>query len=480
MPLGQVVKTCGLSVENPIKTDPSSLPSTEGALPAESDPVSVWEKVKEFLAKELSEQAFKTWFGPVRCLALDAQSMTLGVPDNYYGLWLKNHYEGLVLEALRTPGVPDREIRYQVTEIVQPATAAAPEMEPEPFSPPVSAIIDLNKNYTFDHFVIGPGNRFAHAAAMAVVDAPARNYNPLFIYGPVGLGKTHLMQSVAHEIKRKNPNFKVLYISSEKFTNHLITSIQKRTTQEFRNKYRNLDLLLIDDIHFLAEKEATQEEFFHTFNALYDAHKQIVVSSDRPPKDIPGLEERLVSRFGWGLVTDIQPPDFETRVAILKKKMEKETVCVPDDVSYFIASKIKSNIRELEGALIRVVAYCSLTGAPLTLGRAQEILKDSLKEEEKKINIDQIQHGVAEFFNLHVSDLRSKSRTKSVVQPRQIAMFLIRSLTGHSLPEIGQYFGGRDHTTVLHACQKVGKDMEKDAGFRRQVEEIQDLLKRGW
>lgn len=443
-----------------------------------------WEKIKEFLAKELSEQAFKTWFGPVQCLSLDAEAMTLSVPDNYYGLWLKNHYEGLVQEGLRalstTPQA--REIRYQVSSTIPTPSELAssfPENDSEPLAPPVTAMVDLNKNYTFDHFVIGPGNRFAHAAAMAVVEAPARNYNPLFIYGPVGLGKTHLMQSVAQEIKRKNPGFKVLYISSEKFTNHLITSIQKRTTQEFRNKYRNLDLLLIDDIHFLAEKEATQEEFFHTFNTLYDAHKQIVVSSDRPPKDIPGLEERLVSRFGWGLVTDIQPPDFETRVAILKKKMEKETVCVPDDVAYFIASKIKSNIRELEGALIRVVAYCSLTGATLTLGRAQEILKDSLKEEEKKINIDQIQHTVADFFNLNISDLRSKSRTKSVVLPRQIAMFLIRTLTGHSLPEIGQYFGGRDHTTVLHSYQKISRDIEKDMVFRRKIEEIQDLLKRG-
>jgi len=471
-------------VENNTNTPLKPLPGNLPPLAEDLDPAKTWEKIKEFLAKELSEQAYKTWFGPVRCLALDSQAMTLSVPDDYYGLWLKNHYEGLVREGLRSLSSSglDREIRYQVCALVPTATelaASFPENDPEPFAPPVTAMVDLNKNYTFDHFVIGPGNRFAHAAAMAVVDAPARNYNPLFIYGPVGLGKTHLMQSVAQEIKRKNPGFKVLYISSEKFTNHLITSIQKRTTQEFRNKYRNLDLLLIDDIHFLAEKEATQEEFFHTFNTLYDAHKQIVVSSDRPPKDIPGLEERLVSRFGWGLVTDIQPPDFETRVAILKKKMEKETVTVPDDVAYFIASKIKSNIRELEGALIRVVAYCSLTGAALTLGRAQEILKDSLKEEEKKINIDQIQHTVAEFFNLNVSDLRSKSRTKSVVLPRQIAMFLIRTLTGHSLPEIGQYFGGRDHTTVLHSFQKITKDMETNPVFRRKVDEIQDLLKRG-
>jgi len=463
-------------------------------LPSKSlsdDAAMIWNNILITLARELSEQAFKTWFGSVTCLALNDASLTVSVPDAYYGLWLKNHYEGILKEALRScaPGA-DREICYQVLAlpVSEPArtgpgsSAAAAVHEPAdeaPHQPPFPlAPATLNKNYTFDNFVIGPGNRFAHAAAMAVVEAPAKNYNPLFIYGPVGLGKTHLMQSIAHEIRRKNPSFKVLYISSEKFTNQLITAIQKRTTQEFRAKYRSLDLLLIDDIHFIAEKEATQEEFFHTFNTLYDAHKQIVVSSDRPPKDIPGLEERLVSRFGWGLVTDIHPPDFETRVAILKKKMEKETVSVPDDVAYFIASKIKSNIRELEGALIRVVAYCSLTGAPLSVVTVQEILKDSLKEEEKKINIDKIQQLVAQFFNLSVSDLRSKRRTKSVVGPRQIAMFLVRTMTDHSLPEIGDFFGGRDHTTVLHACKKIEGDLVKNLDLKRRVDEIRDLLKR--
>lgn len=287
------------------------------------------------------------------------------------------------------------------------------------------------------------------------------------------------MQAIALETKRRHHDARILYMSSEKFTNQLITSIQTRSTQQFRNKYRTLDLLLIDDIHFLAEKEATQEEFFHTFNTLYDAHKQIVVSSDRPPKEIPGLEERLVSRFGWGLVTDIQPPDFETRVAILKKKMEKETVVVPDDVSYFIASKIKSNIRELEGALIRVVAYCTLTGQRLDLKLAQEILRDSLREEEQKISIDRVQRIIADYFHLKVSDLRAKRRTRSVARPRQIAMYLIRCLTDHSLPEIGEYFGGRDHTTVLHAFNKLDAEMENNIETRKLIEELKELLKKG-
>lgn len=448
-----------------------------------NDSGAVWDKICPILSRELSEQSFKTWFGPVICLQSSESSLTLGVPDAYYGQWLKDHYEGLIQSAaVEVLGGSPRTILYEVVKSSEPEKTH----RPAPSSPAESSQIEvpvpgrsaaLNKNYTFDQFVIGPGNRFAHAAAMAVVEAPARNYNPLFIYGPVGLGKTHLMQSIAHEIKLRNPKFNVLYISSEKFTNQLISAIQKRSTPDFRSKYRTLDLLLIDDIHFLAEKEATQEEFFHTFNALYDAHKQIVVSSDRPPKDIPGLEERLVSRFGWGLVTDIQPPDFETRVAILKKKMERETVVVPDDVSYFIASKIKSNIRELEGALIRVVAYCSLTGAPLTLSVAQDVLKDSLKEEEQKINIDQIQRVVAEYFNLKVSDLRSKRRTKSVVLPRQLSMYLIRSLTNHSLPEIGEFFGGRDHTTVLHACQKIEREMGSSLMIQKAVDDIQNLLK---
>lgn len=449
--------------------------------------LSCWSKVQASLAKELSEQSYKTWLEPVRCLGFDNSSLTIGVPDQYYGQWLKNHYENLILSAVEEAFGKKLSLIYQVftaPAVSRVSSSPAPVFKDD-FSKKNAGVAvpskeaDLNSNYNFDAFVIGPGNRFAHAAAMAVCEAPARQYNPLFIYGPVGLGKTHLMQSIAHEMKRKNPAFRVLYISSEKFTNQLITAIQTRTTTQFRNKYRTLDLLLIDDIHFIAEKEATQEEFFHTFNTLYDGHKQIVVSSDRPPKEIPGLEERLVSRFSWGLVTDIQPPDFETRVAILKKKMERETVVVPDDVAYFIASKIKSNIRELEGALIRVVAYCTLTGHPVDLKAAQDILRDSLKEEEKKVSIDSIQRIVSEYFHLKVSDLRAKRRTRTVARPRQIAMYLVRTLTDHSFPEIGEYFGGRDHTTVLHGFNKIGEEVEKSNETRKLVEDLTILVKRG-
>lgn len=444
-----------------------------------------WQKILGVLERELSEQSFKTWFAPVKCIQFNELSMTLLVPDNYFGLWLKGHYEDLLKSAILETAGGSREIIYHVQDLPpssdhKDVPAKTPSSE-NTYSPPAalsaaSPELNLNQNYTFDQFVIGPANRFAHAAATAVCEAPARNYNPLFIYGPVGLGKTHLMQAIAQEIRKRYPDFRILYITSEKFTNQLISAIQKRSTQQFRNRYRNLDLLLIDDIHFIAEKESTQEEFFHTFNTLYDAHKQIIVSSDRPPKEIPGLEERLVSRFGWGLVTDIQPPDFETRVAILKKKMEKETVYVSDDVAYFIANKIKSNIRELEGALIRVVAYCTLTGAPLNLKVAQDILKDSVQEELQKITIEKIQRAVAEYFSVSVSDLRSKRRTKSIARPRQIAMYLIRTLTDHSLPEIGEYFGGRDHTTVLHSYQKVSGETKVNMPLNQTVEKIKDML----
>jgi len=450
----------------------------------------VWEKVQLQLSKELSEQSYKTWLEPLRLLSLDEEKIVLRVPDNYFGKWLRDHYHDLIQSSLRDVLGAPRTILFHVAEeeLPPPATPAhtpqfqmgRPGQVAAKNSPSADALSEsaLHRGYTFDDFVIGPGNRFAHAASVAVSEAPAKNYNPLFIHGPTGLGKTHLMQAIAHEMKRRHPNFKILYISSEKFTNQLITAIQTRSTNQFRSRYRNLDLILIDDIHFLAEKEATQEEFFHTFNTLYDAHKQIVVSSDRPPREIPGLEERLVSRFGWGLVTDIQPPDFETRVAILKKKMEKETVVVPDDVSFFIASQFKSNVRELEGALIRVVAYGTLTAKSIDLALAKQVLRDSVEEEEKKINMDQIQRLVAEYFNMKVSDLRSKRRTKSIAEPRQIAMYLVRTLTTHSYPEIGEYFGGRDHTTVLHACQKVTRDVEKDVKKMRVVEEIKDMLKR--
>lgn len=439
-----------------------------------SSPADLWKKICSVLSRELSEQSFKTWFAPVSVMVISPDSLTLSVPDRYYGKWLEDHYQNLILSSVEEVVGYPLKITYQVIE--PPKTAPSlPKSLPKEREEVLSG---LNQKYTFDDFVIGPGNRFAHAASVAVSESPAKQYNPLFIYGPTGLGKTHLLQSIAHEIKRRQPEFKILYISSEKFTNQLITAIQTKSTPQFRAKYRTLDLLLIDDVHFIAEKDSTQEEFFNTFNSLYDAHKQIVVTSDRPPREIPGLEERLVSRFGWGLVTDIQPPDFETRVAILKKKMESETVVVPDDVSYFIAGKIKSNIRELEGALIRVVAYCTLTNTKINVRLAQEILKDSFKEEAQKFSIEGVQKVVADYFHVKVSDLRAKKRTISIVRPRQIAMYLVRELTTHSFPEIGEYFGGKDHTTVLHACNKIAGERDRDASVKDLLDKLIVLLKK--
>lgn len=443
--------------------------------PANTSLVDLWKQICSVLSRELSERSFKTWFEPISALEISPEALTLSVPDQYYGKWLEDHYQNLILSSVEEVLGRPLKIAYRVVEPPK-AAFSLPVSSPSRERDPGAA--GLNQKYTFDDFVIGPGNQFAHAAALAVSKAPARQYNPLFIYGPTGLGKTHLLQSIAHEMKKANSEFKILYISSEKFTNQLITAIQTKSTPQFRAKYRTLDLLLIDDVHFIAEKNSTQEEFFNTFNTLYDAHKQIVVTSDRPPREIPGLEERLVSRFGWGLVTDIQPPDFETRVAILKKKMEKETVVVPDDVSYFIAEKIKSNIRELEGALIRVVAYCTLTNSKIDVRLAQEILKDSFKEESQKFTIEGIQKVVADYFNVKVSDLRAKKRTVSIVRPRQIAMYLVRELTSHSFPEIGEYFGGKDHTTVLHSCNKIASERDKDVAVRSLLEKLTGLLRK--
>jgi len=336
----------------------------------------------------------------------------------------------------------------------------------------------LNPKYTFDTFVIGNSNRFAHAASLAVAEAPAKAYNPLFIYGGVGLGKTHLMHAIGHFILDNNPDAKVLYVSSEKFTNELINSIRDDRNVQFRNKYRNIDVLLIDDIQFIAGKERTQEEFFHTFNALHEASKQIIISSDRPPKEIPTLEERLRSRFEWGLITDIQPPDLETRIAILRKKAKMENLEIPNEVMVYIAKKIKTNIRELEGALIRIMAYSSLTNKEINVELAKEALKDILPESKaKKIDIPLIQKIVGEFYNLSIEDFKSKKRTRAVAYPRQIAMYLSRELTDHSLPKIGEEFGGRDHTTVLHAYDKISKDIEAKPSLKKRIDEIINKIK---
>jgi chromosomal replication initiator protein len=335
----------------------------------------------------------------------------------------------------------------------------------------------LNPKYTFASFVIGNSNRFAHAASLAVAESPAKAYNPLFIYGGVGLGKTHLMHAIGHYVLQNNSNAKVVYVSSEKFTNELINAIRDDKNEEFRNKYRNVDILLIDDIQFIAGKERTQEEFFHTFNALHDANKQIILSSDRPPKEIPTLEDRLRSRFEWGLIADIQAPDFETRMAILKKKADVEKLNVANEVMVYIATKIKSNIRELEGALIRIVAYSSLTNRPITVELASEALKDIISNKQNRnVTIDVIQDVVAGYFNLRIEDLKSQRRTRNVAYPRQIAMYLSRKLTDMSLPKIGEEFGGRDHTTVIHAYEKISDSLNTDESLQHTVNDITKKL----
>lgn len=446
---------------------------------------NIWSKALDFIKKDLdNEQTFGIWFNPIKFISLSGNKLTLEVPNKFFKAWLLDKYTGLLNSGLQKASGRELKVDFVLgesgdEEVLQRESPSGHKKDPAkafwPFAksaPDPGKDIGLNPKYTFDSFVIGSSNRLAHAAALAVADSPAKTYNPLFIYGGVGLGKTHLMHAIGQHLLQKSSKAKVLYISSEAFTNQLIGAIQTRTTPKFRDKYRSVDILLIDDVQFIAGKESTQEEFFHTFNALYDSHKQIVVSSDRPPKEIPGLEERLVSRFLYGLVTDIQPPDFETRIAILKKKSEKETITLPEDVFYFLGEKIKTNIRELEGALIRVVAYSKLIGKDVSLELAKEVLKDMIIEGEKKVTIDLIQKKVSEYFDIKLSDMRAKKRSKAVAYPRQVAMYLARQLTDYSLPEIGDQFGGRDHTTVMHACDKIEGDLKVKDGFRSMIDKL--------
>lgn len=455
-----------------------------------SDSGGVWAKALDIIRKELdNEQTLNIWFSPIKCSSCTSEKLVLEVPNKFFQDWLLNRYMDVLNSGVRKACGAEVKIEF-VLAAAEPAgaeieTAKKEETKKEakgfwPFSkqaPAHARELGLDPKYTFDSFVIGSSNRFAHAAAMAVSDSPAKAYNPLFIYGGTGLGKTHLMHAIGDRVLAKAPKTKVLYISSEDFTNQMISAIQNRSMVKFREKYRSVDILLIDDVHFIAGKDSTQEEFFHTFNTLYDAHKQIVVTSDRPPKEINRLEERLVSRFLYGLVTDVQPPDFETRIAILKRKSEIAALTLPEDVFYFLAEKVKTNIRELEGALIRVVAYSKLIGKDASVDLAKEVLKDMIIEGEKKITIDLIQKKVSEYFDIKLSDMRAKKRSKAIAYPRQVAMYLARQLTDYSLPEIGDQFGGRDHTTVIHACTKVEGDLKSKDGFKVLVGRLIESIK---
>ncbi|MBM3250289.1 MAG: chromosomal replication initiator protein DnaA [Candidatus Omnitrophica bacterium] len=440
--------------------------------------LKIWERASAALKERLGESVFSAWILPLKPRASGKDALSLLAPDAFFKNWIEENYQELIREAIRAKSGGEVKVEFGVSAKERGEEKhAAPA--PEPAAQTQSGgFLNLNDRYTFENFVVGPSNRHAHAYAQAVADAPGKAYNPLFIWGGVGLGKTHLLQAICHQIKLKaKANIRICYVPSDRFTNELIDAIQHKTTPAFRQKYRSADALVVDDVHFIAGKDSSQEEFFNTFNALYDSHKQIILSSDRPPKEIKDLEERLISRFGWGLTVDIQPPDFETRVAILKKKIEREPVNVDDDAIFFIAQLIKTNIRELEGALIRTIAYSLLEEKPITLDLTKEVLKDLLKEPKKLITVDFIQRCVAEEFGITLSELKTRRRNRQIVLPRQIAMYLSRELTDLSLPEIGNYFGGKDHTTVLHSYNKIKEVFNQDPVLKERVERVIQIIK---
>jgi len=432
---------------------------------------ALWARLLDVLPRKLPGAIIDNWVRPCRLLSLEGDHLTIGAPNAFSRDWLiQHHFQTLQHAAQEILGGNPR-LTVVVDEAAATATAIdAPLAAQAAPTRQAGTTEGLNPRYTFDTFVVGSSNQFAQAACQAVAELPSKAYNPLFIYGGVGLGKTHLLHAVGHQSAKLFPGMTVVYLSSERFTNELINAIRYDRTGEFRARYRTIDLLLIDDIQFISGKERTQEEFFHTFNDLYESRKQIIVSSDSSPKDIPEIEERLRSRFEWGLIADIQPPDFETRVAILKKKGALERVRLVDDVAYLIASRVKSNIRELEGSLTRMIAFCALTGREMSTDLAQEVLADLWGEEEKIISIDQIQRKVCDAFGIKLSDLKAKNRTKAVAFPRQVAMYLSRQLTHASLSEVGRAFGGKDHTTVLHAVDKIQTLLQEDPKLRKTVD----------
>jgi chromosomal replication initiator protein len=450
---------------------------------------NIWDEVLGRIEAKVNRHSYYTWFKPTSFVADLGATIHVRVPNPLFRDWLTKHYSTVINESLgelnrgtaglsfltegeEPPAAPTADVTDEVLEdesLVVEAIDALPS--------PITGSGGLNPRYTFDTFIVGPSNQFAHAASRAVAEAPSRSYNPLFIYGGVGLGKTHLMHAIGRYVLHHNPGFKLTYISSERFMNEMINAVRYDRSLEFRERYRSVDVLLVDDIQFLAGKEGTQNEFFHTFNALYDAQKQIVISSDCPPHEIPSLEERLRSRFEWGLIADIQSPDLETKVAILKKKAEAEAVPLPDNVAIYIAGKIKSNIRELEGSLIRLVAYASLTGSEISLSLAQDVLKNILDHDEKAVTIEIIQKFVADYYQLKLAELKSRNNSKSVAIPRQVAMYLCKNLTHASLPEIGRCFGGKHHSTVIHSIRKIDDLRKRDGSFNTLITNFLESFK---
>ena len=447
----------------------------------ERSTMSAWDKVLQHMERRVNPHSFSTWFRPTRQEGSENGKLLIRVPTRMFRKRLTETYGELLQAVLHEIGTPDMRLEFVCTEPeTTPASSAQATGSSLAMSNKQSRLdfdsVDhqLNPRYTFDTFVVGASNQFAHAASQAVAERPSRAYNPLFLYGGVGMGKTHLMQAVGHLIKHRNPAIRLTYISAEKFTNEVINSLRFDRMISFRDRFRTVDVLLVDDIQFIAGKERTQEEFFHTFNALYEQQKQIVVSSDCPPKEISAIEERLRSRFEWGLIADIQPPDLETKIAILQKKAETDRVHVPDDVAEFIARSIKSNVRELEGALTRLVAFSSLTGGGINLSTAQQVLKNIIATQEKKVTIELIQRRVGEQFGLREQDLKMRSNTKAIAFPRQIAMYIVKQLTSASLPEIGRQFGGKHHTTVLHSIHKIDALRRSDKELNRTINRLLD------
>ncbi len=469
-------------------------------MPTEQIAGEVWQQALPRIERHLTKPSFETFFKAMRPMALQHDVFIISVPSLFAKEWLEGRYRRLITETVQDILKRGVDVQFVVADTLsqtedrpspsgQPAPEGSPSRDnpqsgttytgpPRDFMTPrgtMGGTLVTSSRYTFDSFVIGSGNRFAHAASLAVAEAPAKAYNPLFIYGGVGLGKTHLLQAIGHHVLTHKPMARVMYVSSERFTNDLINSIRDDKTVEFRNKYRTADVLLIDDIQFLAGKERTQEEFFHTFNALHESSRQLIISSDRPPRDIPTLEDRLRSRFEWGLIADIQPPDYETRIAILRKKAELDAIDLPDEVVQYIAQRISSNIRELEGALSRLRAHAQMSRAPLSVELAAEVLREILPQTRvRPITIPAIQRAVADFFGIRVEEMKAKRRTKGVAFPRQVAMYLSRELTDASLPRIGEEFGGRDHTTVMHACDRVKTAVIQDTHLAAGIKSLVD------
>jgi chromosomal replication initiator protein len=441
------------------------------------DSSEIWNKSLQIIRKEVGEGVYDLWFDPIKPSRLDNGTAVLEIPNRFFKEWIEDYHPSILQNVLKRVAGQDIEVKFVIAEKVD-ATIKKETVKRENRKTRLARKgIHLNPKYTFDNFVVGPSNEFSHAAAKAVSDEPGSIYNPLFIYGGVGLGKTHLITSIGNRVIDKRRDAHIMYISSEQFTNEVISSFRHSKTEEFKEKYRNLDMILIDDIQFIEKKTATQEELFHTLNALYEKNRQIVLSSDRSPKEIKEITDRLRSRFSMGLIADIQPPDVETKIAIISKKADAERLDIPEEVAVYVATKIRSNIREIEGCLIRLGAHSSLTGSPVTLSMAKHVLKDVVTDDDKPLNVETIMKTVADYFGLRVQDIKSKKRTKEIAQPRQIAMYISRELTDSSLSEIGKHMGGKDHATVIYAYKQVESKRASDESYDRMVENLINKLK---